>query len=243
MHSFRRSLRSGLCVALLAWTVIGCASSHSADPAPPATPANTESVPPATAETALPPRAGASETGADGYLRVVAGAGDSVGALISSRDNRYLFRFKQTLPASSQFNFQDRELSFFFRPTLEAVHFQVENRLNRPVVIDWERSAFLRATGGPDKIAHATTRWDDRFRSQTTTQIGGLQRYSDYVFPISSLVDPGGRDIQLHRVLFPEDEQAVQFVDREFGFDLAVEIDGRPVTYAFRFRVASVIPQ
>ena len=173
----------------------------------------------------------------------MSGASDSVGALVSSSDSRYVFRFRQTVPGSSSFNYQDRDLSFFFRPTLEAVYFQVENRRDRPVEIDWSRSVFYRPIGGTDGVAHAPTRWEDRFRSQPNNVIAGLQRYGDYVFAISSLVDPGGSDRQLHRVMFPENEQALQMVDREFGMDLVFLIDGRPVSYAFRFRVASVIQQ
>ena len=214
---------------IAAFVVTGC----SAGPDPESAPA-----PPAASNASA-----GGPVGDDGYLRIVSGASDSVGALVSSSDARYVFRFRQTLPASANFNFQDRDLSFFFRPALEALHFQVENRRDRPIEIDWTRSRFYRPIGGPDGVAHATTRWEDRFRSQGNTVIAGLQRYGDYLFPISSLVDPAGADQQLHRVMFPENEQALQMVDREFGVDLVFVLEGRPVPYPFRSRVASAIRQ
>lgn len=224
--------RAAAC-ALLALLLGGCAAGP--EPEAPAAPA---------APAAATGRGASAATGDDGYLRIVSGASDSVGALVRSEDARYTFRYRQTQPGSANFNYRDRDLSFFFRPTPEAIHFQVENLRDRPVEIDWSRSTFLRPIGGTDGIAHSPTRWEDRFRTQANSTINGLQRYSDYVFPISSLVDPGGdRDRQLHRVLFPENEQALQMVDREFGMDLVFVIDGRPVTYPFRFRVASVIRQ
>src|SRR5882672_870626 len=52
----------------------------------------------------------------------------------------YDIRFAMTLPSSAKFNFRDRELSFYFRPTPEVLNIQVENLQNQPVWIDWDRS-------------------------------------------------------------------------------------------------------
>lgn len=178
-----------------------------------------------------------------GLSRVVAGAEDSVAAVPGSADAVYRYRFRQVDPASDRFTFQDRELSFYFRPTPDALHFQVENRQDRPVWIVWDRSTFTDPNGDTGKIAHSSTRWEDRFKGDPDTQIPGLGRYGDYVIPHNYLVDPGGSDQQLHRPLFPEDHTAAQFADRVFGVDLAFTVEERPVTYSFRFRVASVIPR
>ena len=177
-----------------------------------------------------------------GLSRVVVGASDSVGAIPGSADALFRFRFRQIEPSSDLFTFQDRELSFYFKPTPDALHFQVENRQGRPVWIVWERSTFLDPNGGTGKLAHSSTRWDDRFRAQPDTQIPGLQRYTgDYLLPLDFLYDPAGAEQQTHRPLFPEDQRAPQYEDKIFGVDLAFLVDERPRTYSFRFRVVSVI--
>lgn len=178
-----------------------------------------------------------------GFAREVVGASDSVGAIPGSPDAQFRFRFRQIDPSSDKFTFQDRELSFYFRPTPDALHFQIENRQDRPVWIVWERSTFLDPNGGTGKVAHSTTRWEDRFRPQSDSQIPGLQRYSgDYLIPLDYLFDPAGGPQQSHRPLFPEDHRAPQYEDKLFGVDLAFLVDDRPRTYSFRFRVVSVIP-
>ena len=174
--------------------------------------------------------------------QAVNGAPDSTAPAPGSGTATYRFRFAQTLPGSATFTFQDRDLSFYFRPAPDALHFQVENRQNQPVWIDWERSTFFDVTGSSGKVAHATTRWEDRLTVQQPTQIVGLQRYSDYVLPMDDLLDPGNSIDQVHRPLLYEDTRAPQYSDREFGVDLAFRIEDRPRTYQFRFRVASVIP-
>lgn len=179
----------------------------------------------------------------DSISTMVVGAGDSVGSIPGSPGAPYIYRFRQIDPASDRFTFQDRDLSFYFKPTPDALHFQVENRQNRPVWVDWERSAFYDPQGRGDKVAHATSRWEDRFKSQPSTQIAGLQRYSDYLLPLSYLYDPAGSTEQLHRPLLPEDTTSPQYTDRVFGVDLAFTIEDRPRIYTFRFRVASVIPR
>jgi hypothetical protein len=179
-----------------------------------------------------------------GLSRVVVGAGDSTGAIPGAADALYYFRFRQIDPASDRFTFQDRDLSFYFKPTPDALHFQVENRQDRPVWIVWDRSTFYDPAGGTGKVAHSATRWDDRFKVQTDTQIPGLQRYSgDYLLPLSYLFDPAGSAEQTHRPLFPEDQRAPQYTDRQFGVDLVFMVEERPRTYSFRFRVVSVIPR
>jgi len=178
-----------------------------------------------------------------GFTRIVSGAGDSVGAQPGSPNALYRYRFRQTDPASDRFTFQDRDLSFYFKPTPDALHFQVENRQNRPVWIDWERSTFLDPFGKTGKIAHASTQWRDRFGVQAPTQIVGLQVYGDYLLPLDYLVDPAGSDQQLHRPLFPEDSGAAQYDDRTFGVDLVFRVEGSPRTYPFRFKVSAVLPR
>lgn len=174
---------------------------------------------------------------------IVNGASDSSAAAPGSVTALYRYRFTQVVPGSERFTFQDRDLSFYFRPSPNALHFQVENRQNRPVWIEWDRSVFFDPREGTGQVAHATTRWADRFNVQAPTQISGLQRYSDYVLPMDYLVDPAGSDQQLHRPLLPEDTTAPQYSDKEFGVDLVFRIEEQPRTYSFRFKVASVIPK
>ena len=174
---------------------------------------------------------------------IVSGANDSTAAAPGSATALYRYRFVQVLPGSDRFTFQDRDLSFHFRPAPDALYFQVENRQDRPVWIDWDRSVFRDPRGGTGQIAHATTRWGDRFNVQPSTQIAGLQRYGDYVLPLDYLVDPAGSDQQLHRPLLPEDTTAPEYSDKEFGVDLVFRVEDQPRTYSFRFKVASVIPR
>jgi len=179
-----------------------------------------------------------------GLNRVVVGASDSAGAIPGSADALFRFRFRQIDPASDRFTYQDRDLSFYFRPSPDALHFQVENRQDRPVWIVWDRSSFIDPNGRYGKLAHSTTRWDDQFKVQPDTQIPGLQRYTgDYLLPLDYLFDPAGSAQQSHRPLFPEDQTAQQYEDKIFGVDLVFLVEERPRTYSFRFRVVSVIPR
>jgi hypothetical protein len=174
---------------------------------------------------------------------IVSGAADSTGPLPGSATALYRYRFTQVMPGSDRFTFRDRDLSFHFRPAPDALYFQVENLKDRPVWIEWDRCVFYDPRDRSGDVAHGTTRWADRFNTQPPTQIPGLQRYSDYVLPLNYLVDPAGSDQQLHRPLLPEDSTAPQYSDKQFGVDLVFRIEDRPRTYAFRFKVASVIPR
>jgi hypothetical protein len=176
-------------------------------------------------------------------LPMSAGAADSIGSAPGSPGAKYGYRFRMTDPGSGSFTFYDRDLSFYFRPAPDALHFQIENKQNKSVYIDWDRSNMMSPDGNSSKPAHATTRYRERFNAQPPVEVRGLDRYSDYLLPMDFLLDPGGSDEQLHRPLFPEDDTAPNYNGRDFGVDLAMRVDNQPRTYSFRFRVVSVLPR
>ena len=195
---------------------------------------------------ASPPPAGAPAPPAApaAISQVVMGAPDTAGVINGSANALYVFRFKQTEPASSLFNFRDRDLSFYFRPSPSALYFRVQNLQGRSVQIDWDHSVFYDVNGRSSKPARGNTRWKDRFAPLVYTQIGGQQQFGDYVFPMDYLVDPGASsDAQPHLPIVPEDASAPTFSGRSFGVDLVFMIEDRPRTYTFRFQIASVIPR
>ena len=210
--------------ALLLTALAGCSSS------PPA-------------ESLAPPPVAAAPRPSVGPSQVVVGASDSVGALPGSPNALYRYRFRQIDPGSDRFTFQDRDLNFYFKPSPDAIHFNIENRQDRPIEIEWDKSQIVDAFGKSDKIAHASTRWTDRFATQPNTIIPGLQRYGDYVFPMTYLLDPAGSPDQLHKPVFAEDSSAPQYADRTVTVSLSMKIEGQSRPYAFTFRVESVIPR
>src|SRR5262245_42500618 len=189
---------------------------------------------------AAPPPPAADRTPSN----AVSTASDSVGAVPGSADAPFVYRFRQTEPSGSgTFAFRDRDLSFSFRPSPNVLYFQVENLQGRPVQIDWDRSTFVDPNGRTGKVGHQSTRWRDRYTTQTFTQVPAQQRYSDYVFALDDLLDPGAdAEVQLRRPLLPEDTSAPTYAGKSFGVDLVFVIENQPRTYTFRFVVVSVIP-
>jgi hypothetical protein len=178
---------------------------------------------------------------------VVLGGSDSAGlGVVGSANALYTYRFRQIEPGG-EFSYRDRDLSFYFRPTPTALFFRIENLQGRPVWIDWDQSKFVDVHGRLGKVAHSPTRWRERFGQQAQTQIPGTTQYSDYVFAMEDLVDPGSvqgaEEVQPHRPILPEDQSAPNFQGRTFGVDLEFLVEDRPRTYRFRYEVASVIPK
>lgn len=213
------------------FVLVGC----SAGPPP-----ETQPAPPSGA---APRPTGTSPQPETGFTRIITGGADSVGASPGSSNALYKYVFRQIDPSSDRFTFQDRDLSFYFRPAPDALYFQLENRQDRPVWIEWDRSTFDDPFDRQDKVGTADSRWQTRLSAQAPTQVAGLQRYSNYLFPMSYMLDPAGGDRQLRRSLFPEDETAPQFVDREFAVTLMFRVEDRLQPYRFRFKVSSVIPR
>jgi len=174
---------------------------------------------------------------------VVSSASDSVGARPGSAIALFVYKFRQLSPPGS-FSYKDRDLNFSFRPSPNVLYFGVENLQGRPVTIDWDRSVFYEPSGSTSKVGHTPTRWRDRFSTQTPTQVTPQQRYTDYVFAMDDLLDPGAdEDTQLRRPILPEDSSAPTYSGKEFGVDLVFMIENQPRTYTIRFQVQSVMPR
>ena len=211
--------------AALAGGVSGCVSAPA--PGSPASPPMSQTIPERHASTA------------------VSSAADSVGSIPGSANAAFVYKFRMTEPPSGTgFSFKDRDLSFSFRPSPNALYFGVENLQGRPVQIDWDHSEFREPAQRMARVGHSTTRWRDRFASQAMTTVNPLQRYSDYVFSIDDLLDPGNSpETQLRRPLLPEDSSAPTYANLVFGVDLVFIVEGQPRTYVIRFQVDSVIPR
>jgi hypothetical protein len=211
------------CVLASALAAAGCGSSTSEGLAPPP-------------RTTVPERSAST---------AVSNAADSVGAIPGSPDAMFVYKFRMTgPPGGSAFAYRDRDVSFAFRPSPNALYFSVENLQGRPVQIDWDRSTFYDATGRSGKVGHSTTRWSDRYSPEAQSQVMPQQRYSDYVFARDDLLDPGGTpDTQLRRPLLTEDTSAPTYAGRSFGVDLVFVIENQPRTYPVRFQVQAVIPK
>ena len=223
-----RALLASLMFALAALAA-SCGSAPSPQSAPPP-------------QSSVSPQASASDR-APG--NAVSTAADSMGSVPGSADAAFVYRFRQTEPASSgTFSFRDRDLSFSFRPSPNVLYFGVENLQGRPVQIDWGRSVFVDPNGRSGKVGHTTTRWRDRFSTQALAQVLPQQRYTDYVFALDDLLDPGASpETQLRRPLLPEDTSAPTYAGKTFGVDLVFMVENQPRTYTFRFQVQSVIPR
>jgi len=212
-------------VAVLAMGAGGCSSAP--EPGSPASPPLSQTIPERHASTA------------------VTQAADSVGSIPGSQNAAFIYKFRMTEPPSGTgFSFKDRDLSFSFRPSPNALYFGVENLQGRPVSIDWDHSEFQEPTGRKARVGHSTTRWRDRFASQAMSTVNPQQRYSDFVFSVDDLLDPGNSpETQLRRPLLPEDSSAPTYSNMVFGVDLVCIIEGQPRTYVIRFQVDSVIPR
>jgi len=191
---------------------------------------------------APPPRTTVPERPAS---TAVSNAADSVGGIPGSPDAMFVYKFRMTgPPGGSAFAYRDRDVSFAFRPSPNALYFSVENLQGRPVQIDWDKSTFYDANGRSDKVGHSTTRFRDRYSPEALTQVMPQQRYSDYVFARDDLLDPGGTpDTQLRRPLLPEDTGASTYAGKSFGVDLVFIVENQPRTYPVRFVVQAVIPK
>ena len=199
---------------------------------------------PAPEGSAPPPAAPAAAAAGSG---IVSGAPDTAGAVPGSPNALYVFRFKQIDPSSSQFNYRDRDLSFYFRPSPSGLYFRVENLQGRPVQLDWDHSCLLRrerafGQGRPrhhalERPLRATRLHADRRRSSSSGTT--CSRSSTWWIPVPPPAPTRSRTSRwCPRTRARPPTRAARSESTSCS-----SIEDRPRTYPFRFQVASVIPR
>jgi hypothetical protein len=153
---------------------------------------------------------------------------------------RYLFRM--TSPANDRFAITDRAVYLWFWPDTARVNFRMENRLGTPIKILWDECRFRTTDGLVYPTIHRGITYEMRNRSQSFTQVAGLDRYTDWLAPNFLLESPSAASGGPLPLLFPTDALAMGYRGREFAIDFVLEIDGTPFPYHLVFTVDNVSP-
>ena len=148
------------------------------------------------------------------------------------------YRFELLSPAASQeLTFSDELTEWKFVPTTSTIGFEVKNKSDKTVKLDWNQASFVDATGQAHKIAGTGVRYIDMNSPRTPTVVPPGANIKDALFPIDYVRFSNQWN---HEPIFPDCPACVALAGSEFTIFFPLDIGGTVREYIFRCRIKSV---
>jgi hypothetical protein len=87
---------------------------------------------------------------------------------------------------------QDESISISFRMARDAIGFELQNRTESPIKIDWDQVSFVETTGTAVRVLHSGVRLIAKDSPQASTVVPPGAKITDQITPISRIEYEGG---------------------------------------------------
>lgn len=130
---------------------------------------------------------------------------------------------------------QDDSMSISFLMEKQAIGFELQNKTESPIKIDWDQVSFVGSTGTAVKVIHSGVRLIERDRPQAPTVIPPGARIREQITPVDRIQYEKG-----WRVLPLLPERSLQMRDlcgKKFQVFIPVDIGAKIKNNTFEFRI------
>ncbi len=164
-------------------------------------------------------------------------------ACSSFTDYRYWNIYTMTEPAGSHDkSFKDEKISIRFWLNEKKIFFKMKNLAATPVTINWEQAAFINVDGKKYSVANGNSIFTSRQKSPPPTVLEPGEEIIDFVSPIKNVEKLEEWTWYIYPLFNLVDDKALKNKGQKIGVDLPMQYGEKSVTYAFRFKVANVVP-
>jgi hypothetical protein len=152
------------------------------------------------------------------------------------------YNFAMTKPQENkELVFDDKFLRIVFAVSKKQIGFNIRNKTDNPIKIDWNQVSYVDVLGKSHKVMHEGVKYISRNEPQSPTIIPPTAQLEDMVFPTDHVYFASGRyggwrDIPL----FPEAPAAKHFKGQLFSVFIPLDINGTIRNYFFTFKIVGV---
>lgn len=137
--------------------------------------------------------------------------------------------------------YSDENLSIQYRIVSDSITFQLTNKTNNPIKVDWNQISFIDSTGLAQRIMHTGVKYNNANEYQQPSIVPPLAKIEDQLIPTKNIwFEKGEYGGWRTNPLFPEGPIAEKLVGSTFGVFFPLEINGQIVNYNFTFRIESI---
>lgn len=156
---------------------------------------------------------------------------------------RFWHVYSMTEPArSSSKTFEDKNISVRFWLDEKKVHFQLKNRSDGPISINWAKASFINADGSAHPLANSSSVFTDKRNNPEPSELKPGEKIVDFIVPVDNVEKLEEWTWYVYPMFNQKDDRAYENRGKTIGVDLPIQANNRWKTYAFRFQVTNVIP-
>jgi hypothetical protein len=151
----------------------------------------------------------------------------------------YQFAMKKPVEQDSLI-WEDETAAFTFRMTRKELHFQLKNKVDSPLKIDWNQCSYIDVDGRAHKVLNKETKFKDKENPLSASVVPPTAILEDMVLPADYVKWDrlmGGFTV---RELLPHGNAAREYVGRTFSLFMPIEVNGKVANYMFSFTVKGV---
>jgi hypothetical protein len=147
-----------------------------------------------------------------------------------------------TAPAGSDgLRFEDDSISVDWIFGKEALSLSLTNKTDTPLKVDWGQASYVDVNGTAEKVVHLRAMDTNHGDTQSRTIIAPGANIQDSLLPASRAdfnIEEDGR--WNSKPMFPDGEEALTYKGKSFWVFIPMEVNGKPQTYLFIFKISDV---
>lgn len=141
---------------------------------------------------------------------------------------------------SESLAFEDESLSIQWQFTGSKLLFELRNKTDNPISIDWNQVSYVDSEGNAKKITHDGVKYANRTDPQPVTTLPPSAKIQDVIIPVDNVRYVEGFGWTTGS-LFPIGEEGRLYKGKNFSVFFPLEINGTKKNYSFKFQILDVI--
>jgi len=133
-------------------------------------------------------------------------------------------------------HYEDEIIDITFAVTREQIGFDLRNKSEQPVSIDWNSTSYVDVSGNSHRVMHAGVKYADRDKSQPPSIVPPTARLKDTIHP-TDYVDFSKNFGWSTNSLFPRAPEAAHFDGKAFSVFMPLQVEGKIKNYLFTFTI------
>ena len=144
--------------------------------------------------------------------------------------------------ANKNLVWEDANIKISFTVTQSQIQFDLRNKTEEPIKIDWNQVSYVDVLGDSHRVMHKGVKLADRENSQPPSTIPPTANISDMVYPTDYVHYSSGKyGGWSEEDMFPDAPKAKLYKGKSFSVFMPLEINGKTKNYFFRFIIDDVI--
>lgn len=161
---------------------------------------------------------------------------------VKIRDKKAIYTFIMTKPkVNEKLFYEDKSIKILFNITSEQINFQLNNKTEDLIEINWNKVTFVDFNSESQKIFHSNIKFIDKEKIMPETIIPPLAKINDFILPSVNSYYGEYSKSWVSNTLFPYlYKDSKELINKTFGVFFPLKINNITQNYYFTFQIKNI---